>query len=411
MRNCLIQMEKQYNKIALERIRSEERTVEEYENLPPKMELIKKIVAFANSGGGFILIYTHYMRRGYLDRIEKRIDNARSVTIGLELKIHILEELKIHISEKGSKIIVIEVISKAITAYYRTSENSRYRLYCFLNYDKTVETIATNQEYLYRYINLESFITNMREKCWRFSEPSIWEDEYEKRFYCADYTSVQTGDAPRKVFASCTTQKKDSHAQWIVYKGNGGLKQRIIELKLDFVKLSKQLNSFAQQKGYLFEERFVDYMSKNDIDSIHKKSNGYYNKYFSPFSLKNYLSLLSLKRDAYDYEKEWRLFMVPDPAVIDRAMKTNDADSINISIDWSEIIEGIRIDKNCSDDEAFIFEEICRRRGIYAYNKNQGNNNRNNNLNSIPDDNNNLKQIGYEKFNINAMKGGMIKIE
>lgn len=54
-----------------------------------------------------------------------------------------------------------------------------------------------------------------------------------------------------------------------------------------------------------------DYTSKQ-IDGLHLKKNPLYERYFRNFSLDKFLNLLLIKRKAFDYEQEVRMFLVDE---------------------------------------------------------------------------------------------------
>ena len=45
----------------------------------------------------------------------------------------------------------------------------------------------------YRYMDLETALICLENKSLRFSEPSLWQDNYESRFYNANYKNVLIG--------------------------------------------------------------------------------------------------------------------------------------------------------------------------------------------------------------------------
>ena len=51
-----------------------------------------------------------------------------------------------------------------------------------------------------------------------------------------------------------------------------------------------------------------------------------------------------LKRDAFEHEKEIRLFIVPNS-------QESVKDSIAVDLNWIDLIEQVRIDKRCTDEE------------------------------------------------------------
>lgn len=241
--------------------------------------------------------------------------------------------------------------------------------YLFINIEKPVE-IA------YKYMSLDSFIVSLVNHTWRFVEPKKWKDKYEGRFYNANYSKVLSGSGNpvRKTYATCITQSPASEAAWKVYSHGQGLGSKCIQLKLDMNELRKQLchqlvilgvkaSKIPNVKGLLFEGKVYYELTDNQIDNLNKPGNDFYDTFFQGFSLVKFLKLLLLKRKAYSYEDEIRLFFIPDPSQqIDP--KKHDGDSIDIPIEWKRIIKEIKIDASCSVGELEAVKSACESAGI-----------------------------------------------
>ena len=78
--------------------------------------------------------------------------------------------------------------------------------------------------------------------------------------------------------------------------------------------------------------------------------------------MESYLRLLSLKRDAYTYEKELRLFIIPHNGK--QRNKGKKAQFMDVKIDWKNIIKKVRVDKKCSDAELVSIQRACLTIGI-----------------------------------------------
>ena len=69
-----------------------------------------------------------------------------------------------------------------------------------------------------------------------------------------------------------------------------------------------------------------------------------------------------MKRDAYSYEQEVRLFAIPkDYAERSRGNKSQSKD---LAIDWSKVIRKVKIDKTCTDAELISVQQACFSAGI-----------------------------------------------
>lgn len=70
-----------------------------------------------------------------------------------------------------------------------------------------------------------------------------------------------------------------------------------------------------------------------------------------------------MKRDAYSYEQEIRLFIIPtQPSKIRNQHKR--AQYKDIELNWSQIIKEVRFDKNCSEAERLSLISACLYAGI-----------------------------------------------
>lgn len=118
---------------------------------------------------------------------------------------------------------------------------------------------------------------------------------------------INAEDAAPKLFATCVTRERNSEASWKVYAGGTGLSQHCLQMEINLVEFRNQL----QASGFQVEEKEVTYQHDGYIESLHQATNSNYPSYFRPFTRRSFISLLSLKRRAYEYEKEVRFFLIP----------------------------------------------------------------------------------------------------
>ena len=231
---------------------------------------------------------------------------------------------------------MLERRPKEIKIIPRSSDNRYHYLERF--YDK---------QSIYKYMNLETALICLKLGKLRFSQISEWADEYEKRFYNADYSKLGNikGRTP-KLYACCFTTQKVSEAAWKTYTyGKTGLGHVCVKFELRLEKFRESLETYAKNNGCKVYESQMNYHYTDEaIGELHKIENREYRRFFRPFSLASYLSLLSIKRPAFAYEKEIRIFMVPDNQK--NLEKYND-----ISIPWEDVVESISIDDNCTETE------------------------------------------------------------
>lgn len=375
------------------------RLVEIKGNVPYNTDyLIRLIVAMSNSVGGLMIfglnertLEVKGVEDSYEDTRTKLVKTITSLSVGVDY----------HISYEdfdGKVVIILEIFKSSSTSYYSRNETSPARqiAYKFIQNEEGRYVIVNEAEMRYRkvykYMTIDAFLTSMYSGNWRFFEPSKWNDRFEQRFYCARYTfPAAIGNTPQ-VFATCVTRVKNSEAAWKVYSHGQGLGAHCLQIELDIVELRKQLRA----SGHRFEEKAIAYENENMILDLHKKRKPHYNKYFVPFSLDKFLRLLSLKRDAYTYEQELRLFVIPN--MVGKRNSCKKAQHCDLQIRWKDVITKVRVDNNCSDAELVSIQRACFSVGINPVIKNYtfiGN--------IVPPAG--LKDVEFERFDIDDMPG------
>lgn len=331
-------------------------------------KIVRVMVSFANFGGGIILLGVGEVKDRLsivgIEADETKLKAMVSLavarlTIGLKYSVSIQM-----IQEKYIGVITIEQADT--TAYFSRLESSPYRQieYEWEKDDKGIYTLVnkTSMQYqiVYKYMTFDSFLISLYTCKWRFFEPNKWDDKFERRFYCADYLLPSPANATPQLFATCVTRAKNSEAAWKVYSHGQGLGAHCVQLELNVAELRKQLRA----SGMSFEERMVDYIPEPVILMLHNKKSSNYTKYFDKFTFKKFLDLLALKRDAYSYEKEVRLFVIPKVTPPLPRSHGKKCDYRDIAIDWKSVINKVRVDKKCSDAELVSIQQACFNVGI-----------------------------------------------
>lgn len=273
----------------------------------------------------------------------------------------------------------------AIREYEPSDSVKKTHLLEWKNYNNVVfelfgELPNKNNPNLYKYMDLESALLCLerdsernKKPNIRFVEPTSWDDQYEGRFYNAEYKLDDgkgkiTDEDPKItpfLYACCFSSKSENEAAWVLYSHNRtGLASRCVQFALNKSKLREQI--VRDQRDCSIYIGAVQYESKMIIDHIHEKEdeykqhNKYYDKYFNPLTVECYLNLLLLKRYAFEHEQEVRVFIVPNDAdKKKKARRGKDGKfpsdvkpgNLFVNIDWIEVIEDIKIDKNCTEYE------------------------------------------------------------
>ena len=367
-------------------------------NIPRNLEaLIRQIVAMANSVGGVIIFGVDERTRSFIGLqgdysilIEELKSSIRKLSLGVFYQIT-------HEVVDGKDIVTLEIRKTSSTAYFSRVETTPARQIAY-KYTKEAQSGVTvskkEMRYtkVFKYMTLEAFLTSLYCGTWRFFEPSKWNDKFEQRFYCAKYELCAAKNSTPQLFATCVTRVKNSEAAWKVYSNGQGLGAHCLQLELDIVELRKQLRA----SGFHFEEKLIEYRPENIILDLHKKRKKYYKEYFSSFTLDSFLNLLSLKRDAYSYEQELRLFVIPENG--GKRNKYKKAQYQDLKINWHDVISKVRIDKRCSDAELVSIQRACFSVGINPVIKNYTF------IGNIISPND-LKDVEFERYDIDDMPG------
>ena len=247
-------------------------------------------------------------------------------------------------------------------------------------YHKGQKTKSYPPSTLYKYLNLDTAVRCLNGESIVFAEPVLWKDEYESRFYSADYSEVLDSlpdrFLPKPIFACCFTTVEYSEPAWMVYSyGEQGLGHKCIELKLNFSKLKRALSDFLKDHDFSIYCGKVDYHSNDFINSLHYQSSDEYNDLFGSFSLESFLSLLLVKRKAYRYEDEYRVFIVPNKPkafdelrrkgkIIEQEKNGKKYYKLIVDIKWREVIEDIKYDSSFTESEIEILRTFCRKAKI-----------------------------------------------
>lgn len=383
-------------------------TLKESENIELKRTLprglpkiAKNIVGIANSGGGYLILgVTEQLVKGSMiigvsnvDEIQKTLTRVvADYTIG----VHVIPYIY---TVDAKKFIVFQIEKTELEAYYSRRVTSPTRLTAYeriITSDaKIKEEVRDRKLYtkVYKYMTIETFLVSLYAKTWRFFEPNKWNDKFEQRFYCADYKNIGMEHMTPQLFATCVTREKNSEAAWKVYSHGQGLGSHCVQLELDIDKLRIELN----KNDLKIAEMYVEYKEEKFILELHNKNKSKaYEAYFSSFSLKKFLKLLTLKRNAYKYENEIRLFAIPKGNA-SRSIG-NDSQSKDLAIDWSKVIRKVRIDEACTDAELISIQQACFSAGInpvinhYSF------------ICNIPKPAN-CVDVEFELYNVDAMPG------
>ncbi len=235
---------------------------------------------------------------------------------------------------------------------------------------------VVNKRIIFKYIDRRKFVDYVNKQYDKtkeqgfslcFQQLSQWKDPYESRFYDAEY-SLLTDSAfaineHRKLYACCFASDKDSEPSWKMYvdENNDDDRKVCIQLRINFKALLDYLNYYITKKlegKYVLVVGRVTYKDKGFINKLHRPDDKgkLDNAYFGNFNFTKYLKLLMLKRNAYQYEDEIRMFLVPREGVTIKDYlvvpipSTCPADMPN-SKKWGRVVDKIILDPNSKESE------------------------------------------------------------
>lgn len=142
-----------------------------------------------------------------------------------------------------------------------------------------------------------------------FVTPESWYDPYETKFLETDYTALG-GYVQPKLYCFCARMdNRNEEASWKIYKKDN---EPLLRLSIRTIDFLLSLDKFAKANDCDLYFSKVDYRLKQaEINALHKPSSPYYHEFFDGFNDEQYVKVMSLKRWAFNYENEYRIFIIP----------------------------------------------------------------------------------------------------
>lgn len=216
---------------------------------------------------------------------------------------------------------------------------------------------------VYKYLTISAVEQCVKNGNIRFSQPSMWNDGFEKRFYpdSCDFSKIITPEEQHvltpRLFACCFTQNITSEAAWKIYSYNDN--NVCVQLTINVEKFRLKLEDYAEKNNCkVYEGPMIYDYSDSEIRKLHLKEYHRHDILFGKFQLDNYLNLLRIKRSAFYYENEYRFFVVPQNQM-DVA-----ENYMYIPIDWNNVIDEIKIEAKNSKETKITFKNFLFTNGI-----------------------------------------------
>lgn len=232
--------------------------------------------------------------------------------------------------------------------------------YSSMNHEALTFKESDPPRLLYKYLNMDSFVLTLMNGL-QFSQPSSeWPDPYESRFYNAKYSERMRPFTPR-FFACCMTSRDQTEAAWKTYTKEKGLASKGVRLKLRAEPLRKILNEYAQCHNSIVYEGAVTYsFPQYEIDYIHEQGSKINALWFANFELRNFLSLMLVKRPEFYNEEEIRFMIVPKHNIND----TDKSIYIDLSDKWNDLLDSVVLSPDSTPSELECMKCICNKYNI-----------------------------------------------
>lgn len=179
--------------------------------------------------------------------------------------------------------------------------------------------LLAQKRYLYKYLNKDAFQKTLQYGL-RFARPSTWTDQFERRFYDADYSKIAP-NLSKDTFAACFAYDKENEAAWRSYMYND-IKTNSLCFRLTINR--KRLREAMKKDGRcVYYEGPVVYLREYTIVNLHlcgvPGAKSLHNAFFHnrDFRHDDFLSLMLLKREFFKHENEIRYFAVPKQEIAD----------------------------------------------------------------------------------------------
>ncbi len=196
----------------------------------------------------------------------------------------------------------------------------------------------------------------------RFIEPKSWKDPYEKLFYCANYKKeLGWKKNMPTLLATCITPTTSCEAAWKVYTygESEGKKGLCTQFVFDFEALRKELLANIPS-GLKMYEGEVTYRQTSTIKKLRTKKTDLFKRFFSSeLNIETSLSLMLIKRPAYRYENEIRLFLYTENESYQFG-KNNQCEYVDIKIDFAKCLKKIVVDEKATKEQLSIISNLAK---------------------------------------------------
>lgn len=160
---------------------------------------------------------------------------------------------------------------------------------------------------LYKYMPYDRLMNCVENHELVFVSPETWLDPFERRFWNTDY-SVKYNYKQPEIACMCLTAKSSTNedASWKMYADS---KSKALRISFSVKRLLDILEEYAKtSKCDIYIGKAIYSLERKAIVGLHNQVNEFFPK--NNFSLEHYLTLMCLKRKAFAFENEIRIFIV-----------------------------------------------------------------------------------------------------
>lgn len=222
------------------------------------------------------------------------------------------------------------------------------------------------EEIVCKYMDLETAEKCLENGTIRFIEPKSWKDPYEKLFYFANYKKeLGWKKNMPTLLATCITPTTSCEAAWKVYtygktEGKKGLCTQFV---FDFEALRKELLANIPSGLKMYEGK-VTYRQTSTINKLRTIDSYLFKRFFSSeLNIETCLSLMLIKRPAYRYENEIRIFLYTENES-HQFKKYNSSKYIDIKIDFAKCLKKIVVDEKATKDQLSVIKNRVKKLNI-----------------------------------------------
>ena len=202
---------------------------------------------------------------------------------------------------------------------------------------------------LYRFITVSKLKNCLIDNEICFSRPEKWKDPYENYYLNARYKWKRNDmllPAKGNVFCLCFTERYNSEAYWLTYAP----KEDGIRMEFNKFKLFNKLNRLRKVDVYIGKVIYQNQTSFANIPKVSQELKLDISKLQKEIKSgqidTEQIKLMLIKRKAFLYEEEIRIFIIPKEAIKDK--------TFNLAIDLKDVITKCHLDPRFDETNCTI---------------------------------------------------------